>query len=283
MEARLVRSSDPEIIVHSWREDAASAVNPPVYIPKAYVTKRARGLKVMRSGKTLKSISFRERGHPASIDIVGDLKHDDMRAVAIYALEFEDMLSRTIGGPPRNIPYRVRFFADQKEFAVIARRSGAANAMSYYSPKSGEIVMWFNETMTHSDLQGLLAHEFTHAYMDIVHECTSPLWFAEGMAEYFQHFTWTGDRAEPGAINEAELAHLKRGVPLPIDQFVKLPRDEMYGPDYKLLYAEAWSVVHFLVDHEPGVIQNLLRGRQINVSGMNEEWEENLNAMLKLV
>ena len=83
----------------------------------------------------------------------------------------------------------------------MAMKVGASNAMSYYDPSTKDVVMWFDHTMTHDQLQALIAHELTHAYMDIVNECRGPLWFQEGMAEYFQHFTWTGSQLEPGAIN----------------------------------------------------------------------------------
>jgi hypothetical protein len=284
MEATLVKSASPDLIVHSWKESQGPVANPPVYIPKSYITKMSKGLQVHRGGK-LKDVTFYgdpRMGHSGSIAVVGDLKHDDMRAVAIYALEFEDMLIRTIGGRPKNIPYRLRFYADQAEFRKVAVRAGASNAMSYYDPRTRDIVMWFDQTITHNELQGLVAHEFTHAYMDIVFDTTSPLWFAEGMAEYFQHFTWKGDRVDPGALNEIQLEQLRIQDPVPITDFVNLGREAFYGHNFRLLYAEAWTVVHFLFEYEPEMIQELLHRERINVTGLDREWRGHLQAMMKL-
>ncbi len=281
MEATLVRSKDPEVLVHSWDHGSSERLNPPSFIPRSYVTKRSKGLQVRKSGKNLKWISFHEPGFPNTIDIVGDLKHDDMRAVAVYALEVEDMLARTIGGPPKTIPFRIRFFSKKLEFHLMATKVGASNAMSYYDPRTRDVVMWFDETMTHDQLQALIAHELTHAYMDIVNECLGPLWFQEGMAEYFQHFTWVNGRLEPGAINEVELANLmSEGGPIPIEEFVKVPRSRMYGPEFKRLYAQAWTVVHFLAEYEPEVIKELLQRQPINVHGLDREWQSHLRAMV---
>ncbi len=281
MEATLVRAKDPEVLVHSWDRGSSSQLNPPSFIPRSYVTKRSKGLQVRKSGKNLKWISFHEAGFPNTIDIVGDLAHDDMRAVAVYALEVEDMLARTIGGPPKTIPFRLRFFSKKLEFHLMATKVGASNAMSYYDPRTRDVVMWFDETMTHDQLQALIAHELTHAYMDIVNECLGPLWFQEGMAEYFQHFTWTNGRLEPGAINEVELANLmQEGGPIPIEEFVKVPRSRMYGPEFKRLYAQAWTVVHFLAEYEPEVIKELLQRQPINVHGLDREWQSHLRAMV---
>ena len=282
MEARLVRSEDPKIILHSWERDDDARANPPSFIPRAYVTKRSKGLQVRKSGKNLKWISFHEPGFPNTIDIVGDLKHDDMRAVAVYALEIEDMLARTIGGPPKTIPFRLRFFSKRLEFSLMAQKVGASNALSYYNPGTRDIVMWFDETMTHDQLQALIAHELTHAYMDIVNDCHGPLWFQEGMAEYFQHFTWENGQLEPGAINEVELSNLMRaGGPIPIEEFVKVTRARMYSPEeFQRLYAQAWTVVHFLAEYEPNVIKELLQRQPANVRGMDREWQEHLRSMI---
>jgi hypothetical protein len=281
MEATLVRSKDPEVLVHSWDRGSSSRANPVSFIPRAYVTKRSKGLQVRKSGKSLKWISFHEAGFPNTIDIVGDLAHADMRAVAVYALEVEDMLARTIGGPPKTIPFRLRFFSKKLEFSLMAMKVGASNAMSYYAPATRDVVMWFDETMTHDYLQELIAHELTHAYMDIVNECNGPLWFQEGMAEYFQHFTWENGRLEPGAINEVELANLmSEGGPIPIEEFVKVPRSRMYGPEFKRLYAQAWTVVHFLAEYAPEAIKELLQRRPINVHGLDREWQTHLRAMV---
>lgn len=280
MEAKLVRSSDPELLVHAW-DDRGPRLNPPVFIPKAYVTKASKGIKVVPSGKN-KEVSFYAGGHrDGAITVYGDLKHDDMRAVAVYALEFEEMLLRSIGGKPRNIPYYLRFYGDQREFRRHAALSGAANAMSFYDPRNRSIVMWFDDTMSHYDLQALVAHEFTHAYMDIVFDCCSPLWFAEGMAEYFQNFTWVKDHAVPGALNEEQLRLLRDDSYMDIDDFVLLGRDSFYGPRFKPLYAQAWTVVHFLFEYEPEKIQELLRRARVNVVGLNDEWSTHLQAMMK--
>jgi len=281
MEAKLVRSSNPELLVHSWRE-SEGRLNPPVFIPKSYVTKASKGLKVIRSGKN-KEISFYGGSHrEGAITVYGDLKHDDMRAVAVYALEFEEMLLRTLGGKPRNIPYYLRFYADQGEFRKHAIHAGASNAMSFYDPRTRSIVMWFDKTLTHDDLQALVAHEFTHAYMDIVFDCVSPLWFAEGTAEYFQNFRWAGNHVEPGALNEVQLRILKLIGPTPFSDFVRMGRSDFYGGQFKALYAQAWTVVHFLFEYEPEMIQDLLRRKQIDVDGLDGEWASHLQAMMKI-
>lgn len=290
MEAIPVESDNPDIFVHAWEAgpDESGYLGGPkeffqTYIPMSYVKKRGKSLEMTEgSSPGWKILQFSEPGYPTRIKIMGNLKADEMRAVAVYVLEFEDMLAREIGSAPQNIPYTIKIYSSHADFLRFANSHGAGNAMSFYAPRSNEIGMWFDETLTHEQLQDLIAHELTHAYMDIVWRTTSPLWFAEGMAEYFQHFSWKRDHAIPGALNKHEIENL-RGAPLvPIEEFIQLPRGRMYGPEFKMLYAQAWSVVHFLFEYEPEMIRELLERRKIDVSGLDGEWEGHLRAMMKM-
>lgn len=278
MEATLVKSKDPDIFVHAWTP-SRTKMNPSTFIPMSYAKKAAKGLAVRRTYKGQKQVAFYASGHPTSIFINGDLAHADMRIIAVYALEIEDMLNRWIGGAPQQIPYTIKFFKDEKEFKRVATRAGAANAMSYYSPATKDVVMWFDKTISYDDLQGLLAHEITHAYMDLVFKCGSPLWFAEGMAEYAQHFTWKKDHAVAGALGESMLKILRMGISLPVDEFVRLGRKEMYGNNHPTLYAQAWSLVHFLSAEAPWAIQELLQKRSVNVDGLERGFQGHLASM----
>ena len=104
------------------------------------------------------------------------------------------------------------------------------------------------------------------------------------MAEYIQHFTWENGQLEPGAINEVELANLMRaGGPIPLEEFVKIPRSRMYDSlEFQRLYAQAWTVVHFLMEFEPDAARELLQRQPINVRGMDREWQSHLRSMVEL-
>ena len=59
-------------------------------------------------------------------------------------------------------------------------------------------------------LQKTLAHEFAHEYMDRVWKRTDPLWFAEGVAEYFANFAVRDGRLV--ALDGASTTELSREV-----------------------------------------------------------------------
>ncbi len=295
----LIKTDDPSIIVHAWRNTGSRANPPADIIPETVAAKKSREVTILpiRTGlgkrkKAWKAAEVMFAGHWASLSVVGDLRPADFKRVVVYALEFEDMLNRTIGAEPQGIPYRIKIFADHKEFLQVAARAGAPNAASYYAPNTHDIVSYFDPTvlsslgagpvMTHGDLQVLIAHEFTHAFMDIVwgrHSSSSPIWFLEGMAEYFQHFTWENGRTVAGAVSKRQLRILANNDALPISEFVQVKRDRMYGPDFPWLYAQAWVITHFLQTYHQDKIRGLLAGDDIDVRGLEGPWRKHFEEM----
>lgn len=274
MEATLVKSPDRSIVVHAWDHDRFSK-NPQERIPKDYVSRMSKGMRLGYHGTpSWHQIFVGEEKGSINIVVAGDLLAEDLRAVAVYAIEFERMIRDEVGGEKERRPYHIKAFRDRKKFTEYATKAGAANAMSYYDPRKSEIVTWFDGTISHSNLQELVSHEFTHAYMDNVWDCTSPLWFAEGMAEYFQNFDWIEDEAIGGGFSETEAGNLKASELVPLPQFVKLPRETMYGPLFSGLYAQAWAVVRFLFDRDEDIILDLLERKPIDVTHLSKEFEE---------
>ena len=161
-----------------------------------------------------------------------------------------------------------------------AARSGASNAESFYDPRSAELVVCLDGSPTPAWLQKTLAHEFAHEYMDRVWKRTEPLWFAEGVAEYFANFTVRGGRAQPGAVDSRALLLLRVDEPMPLDKFLNLGRDEMYGVLFAHHYAQAWSFVHYLFSRDDGVIDLLLRGAQPpDIGELEKGWRKHLSEL----
>jgi hypothetical protein len=197
-----------------------------------------------------------------NFSIRSDREGERIREIGVYLEEFNLMLRGTINGRPQEAPFMLRLFSDQRDFCVYATLCQAANALSFYDPRSGEMVMWTHEAMEMEKFQRLMAHEFTHAFMDKMWRRTEPPWFAEGMAAYFSTFEWREGGLVPGGVLPALLDLLRAGPLVPLDRFTRFGRGDMYSSSaWPLLYAQAWSVVHFLFAREPDIITALLEGR----------------------
>ena len=215
-----------------------------------------------------------------SFVVRGDVPIDDLRTVGAHLEEFLRMAKDCLGGDDSGLMFSARVFASTRDFRRYAARAGAANAESFYDPRSAELVLCLEGPPPPSWLQKTLAHEFAHEYMDRVWKRTEPLWFAEGVAEYFANFAVRGGRACPGAVDRRAVLLLQIDEPMPLAKFLKLGRDEMYGLRFAHRYAQAWSFVHYLFSRDDGVIDLLLRGAQVpNVEALEQGWRKHLTEL----
>jgi hypothetical protein len=210
----------------------------------------------------------------------GDVPIDRLRTVGAHLEEFLKAIQDLLGGDISDIMFSARVFSDSHEFRRYAVRSGAPNAESFYDPRSAELVICLAGSPSAAWLQKTLAHEFAHEYMDRVWKRTDPLWFAEGLAEYFSNFAVRDGRMVPGALDGRALLLLRLEELGPLTRFLKLDRGEMYGVTFARHYAQAWSFVHYLFSRKDETIDLLLRGESLkNVEELEKGWLEYLKKL----
>lgn len=252
------------IIVHGWPGGrkapsaiflGARVVISPMSIPQEEIERRSTGWKIREDGiwdvvETQNAIIYAQ-GFGASF----------LRSVGVHLEEFNLMLRSALGGPAPRRPFGLRIFSNRKDFCTHAACLGAYNAESLYDPNSAVMAMLSDPSKPEWWAQRIIAHETTHAYMHLVYDVVRPLWFAEGMAEFFANFSWQDGALSPGALNPEILRRLKldRESLVPIFEFVNLGREAMYGADFAMLYAQSWALVHFLMAEQPSEIQDLLK------------------------
>lgn len=187
------------------------------------------------------------------------------------------MMRASIGGPMAGRMFSARIFRDKLDFCKFATLCGAANAESLYDPRTNEVAAWFDRPKTRW-FQRILAHEVAHAYMDLVWRRTDPLWFAEGMAEYFSGNEWGSDGFQPGLVNPSVVEKLP--VSIDLGTFFGMSRDEMYGSRWQWHYANSWSIVHFLMSRHPTTVIDLLEGMPSReVVPLEPEWRDYVKAL----
>lgn len=210
----------------------------------------------------------------------GDVPIDILRSAGAYLEAYRDMLAAALGGDVEGIMFSARVFADPKEFRAYATVLGASNAESLYDPRTQEIVVCHDPAKGAAWLQRTLAHEFTHAYMDRVWRRTDPLWFCEGLAEYFSNFEAVDGRLVPGRVDRRAVLLLALEEPLSLARFLRLGRDEMYGPSFPSHYAQAWSLAHHLMTAKDGTVERLLRGDPLpDLDVLEKGWREHLRKL----
>lgn len=215
-------------------------------------------------------------------DLKGDVDIGRLREAGVYLEEFLRMLRASIGGDVEWIRFSGRIFAKQEDLRQYAATRPGFNADSFYDPTARELVVCLRSGRDAGGFRHALAHEFTHHYMDKVRGCRGPVWFAEGMAEYFARFTVRDGRVHPGAVDRWALLLMRLDRRRSLTDLLSADRNEMYGMGSAALYAQAWSFVHYLYSRDDQTIDSFLRGESLdNVEVFEEGWRKHLKYLGK--
>lgn len=146
----------------------------------------------------------------------------------------------------------VRICKDEEEFQAYGGQVGAAG---YWSPAEEELVLYESGGDSTPGLDGghytraVLFHEAFHQYVFHVAGGISPHpWFDEGMAEYYAGALVEGRRfagVEPNRYRLASAKALLESGAYPLRAIAEMDQAAFYA-DPGRLYAQAWSLVHFL-------------------------------------
>ena len=182
--------------------------------------------------------------------LIGNVGERDLRNVALKFEQFRDVINQLNpavleeGGPP----VVILVFNDRnsyKPFMPVA--NGAVVPVGgFFQP--GEDVNYITLTLESAD-QGLdvIFHEFSHLLLRRVF-ADAPLWFNEGLAEYYSTFEVPSSRR--AHIGKPVQSHLQllQSRSLPFARFFAIDRK---SPEYtkdtigrNVLYAQAWAIVH---------------------------------------
>lgn len=118
------------------------------------------------------------------------------------------------------------------------------NSAGVYSPEVKQLLIW-NLPDPAARLRTTV-HEGFHQYLDAVTR-GAPVWFNEGLAEYYELAETKDGRFQTGQINRDHLAQLKRDGVEPLVNFVRF-NDALFrakGQETRN-YAQGWAFVHFL-------------------------------------
>jgi tetratricopeptide (TPR) repeat protein len=95
----------------------------------------------------------------------------------------------------------------------------------------------------------IIYHEYTHALMDL-NFSGLPVWFSEGLAEFFGNSTLKDKDVQIGQISPAHLQVLQDSRLIPIDTLLRADHSSPYYNEQNrasVFYAESWAIVHYLM------------------------------------
>jgi tetratricopeptide (TPR) repeat protein len=95
----------------------------------------------------------------------------------------------------------------------------------------------------------IIYHEYTHALMDL-NFSGLPVWFSEGLAEFFGNSTLKDKDVLIGQIAPAHLQVLQDSRLIPIETLLRADHSSPYYNEQNrasVFYAESWAIVHYLM------------------------------------
>ncbi|MEA2338943.1 MAG: hypothetical protein QOE82_2950 [Thermoanaerobaculia bacterium] len=149
---------------------------------------------------------------------------------------------------------RVYVFGDHRSFtfycdAMLGRSDGLSGV--FHSNRDG------NHVLIDGTVQGVdhvVYHELTHYFLRNAVSSEVPLWFNEGLAEFYSTFTGHKDSVDVGLPVEAHIAWLRAQQLIPLKALFAVDHDSKeYHEGYRqgVFYAESWALVHYLMIGNP--------------------------------
>ncbi|HEY1250537.1 MAG TPA: DUF1570 domain-containing protein [Thermoanaerobaculia bacterium] len=103
------------------------------------------------------------------------------------------------------------------------------------------------------DPRPMLYHEYLHYFLH-ANFPPQPLWYDEGLAEFYSTFRSTENEAQTGLVRDEHVRYLLGTKLMPLDRLLAVDHE---SPEYNeesqkdLFYAESWALVHYLMRGKP--------------------------------
>lgn len=150
-----------------------------------------------------------------------------------------------------SLPMYIFVFKNERTFApfrdALFQRRNANVSGGFLSTENANFVILQNDAR--GGVDRVVYHELTHYFVENT-MAGLPLWFNEGIAEYYSTFSTSGDRVQIGKIVPEHLRWLRNGNLLPLAQLFAV---DSRSPDYSegrrqgVFYAESWALIHYIL------------------------------------
>ena len=177
------------------------------------------------------------------------------RSVASGLVRLRDALGAVTQLKVRSpLPTRVFVFRDHRAFEVYCEAAmGRSKQLSgvFLSHRDGNHVLIDG---SERGVDHVVYHELTHYFLRNTISSEVPLWFNEGLAEFYSTFAEHKDSVDVGLPIEPHIAWLRSQPLIPLKQLFAVDHDSKeYHEGYRegVFYAESWALVHYMMIGNP--------------------------------
>ncbi|HEV2826471.1 MAG TPA: tetratricopeptide repeat protein [Pyrinomonadaceae bacterium] len=210
--------------------------------------------------------------------LVGNASEKDIREVATRLEQFREVFSRLFTNLNINSPVPTTVIVFKNHDSYRPFQLNARNAGYFQSgPDVNYIALkLIKDPGTVQDPYTIIFHEYTHL---LIRTATGnvPLWFNEGMAEYYSTFSITdAQKVVMGKPISSHVYLLRERNMLPLRTLFQVDSKSPYyneGEKQSIFYAESWALMHYLMLGNDGQRMTQL-GKFIDLIARNVPMED---------
>ena len=195
-----------------------------------------------------------------NFSLIGNAGEKDVRKVGLRLEQFREVFTRLFPKMRFNtpVPTTVVVFKNDSSYAPF---KPSQNVAGYFQPGPDvNYITLTTEVRGQQDAFSVIFHEYTHLLVENTF-ADVPVWFNEGLAEYYSTFSITDDQK------------IRLGIPIRNHVFLlreskMLPLRTLFEVDHKsphyneknkagIFYAQSWALLHYLIIGKSGKVEQL--------------------------
>lgn len=192
--------------------------------------------------------------------MLGNANEKDIRKVGLKLEQFREVFTQLFPKLKFNtpVPTTVVVFKNDSSFAPFKPRESIAG---YFQPGSDvNYIALKTEVRGQRDSFDVIFHEYIHLLVGNTFE-NAPVWFNEGLAEYYSTFSITDDqKVVIGSPISNHVFLLRESNMLPLRTLFEVDhKSPHYNESTKssIFYAQSWALMHYLIIGKTGKVEQL--------------------------
>src|SRR5215212_8407089 len=192
--------------------------------------------------------------------MVGNGGEKDIRKVALKLEQFREVFTWLFPKMKFNTPVPTTVIVFKSDSSYTPFKPRASTAGYFQAGPDVNYITLTTEVRGEQDPFSVIFHEYTHLLVNNTFE-NAPVWFNEGLAEYYSTFSITDDqKIALGAPIGHHVFLLRQSKMLPLRTLFEVDhKSPHYNETNKqsIFYAQSWALMHYLIIGKAGRVEQL--------------------------
>lgn len=192
--------------------------------------------------------------------MLGNASEKDIRRVGLKLEQFREAFTNIFPNIRFNTPVPTTVIVFKSDSSYAPFKPGP-NIAGYFQPgQDVNYITLTTEVRGEQDPFSVIFHEYTHLLVNNTFS-NAPVWFNEGLAEYYSTFSITDDqKVVLGSPIGSHVYQLRENKMLPLKTLFEV---DQKSPHYNernkqtIFYAESWALMHYLIVGKEGQVEKL--------------------------